>query len=138
VSIGELCPDIDNLDGAIHEGTSTQSYQVNSPPGPSSGRSNRGMNEGVVHATRRASLDDAPGPSSTSPRGYGRGSVRNKVARILSDAPRAILLRTQRLFIDRQYSPSTGMDRSEWEIILEELTCMGYIVKQEHVNETDN
>jgi hypothetical protein len=35
----------------------------------------------------------------------------------------------RRSFIDRQYSPSTGMDRSKWEVILEELMCMGYIVK---------
>jgi hypothetical protein len=33
--------------------------------------------------------------------------------------------------MDRWYSPSTGMGRSEWEIILEELTRMGYIVKKE-------
>jgi hypothetical protein len=39
--------------------------------------------------------------------------------------------RMQRLFVDRQYSPSTGMGLSEWEIILEELTRMGYIVKKE-------
>jgi hypothetical protein len=31
----------------------------------------------------------------------------------------------------RQYSPLTGMDRSEWEIILAELTCTSYIVKKE-------
>jgi hypothetical protein len=37
----------------------------------------------------------------------------------------------QRSFVDRQYSTSTGMDQSEWEIILEELTYMGYIVKEE-------
>jgi hypothetical protein len=37
----------------------------------------------------------------------------------------------RRSFIDRQYSPSTGMDHSEWEIILKELTLMGYIVKKE-------
>jgi hypothetical protein len=34
-------------------------------------------------------------------------------------------------FVDRQYSPSTGIDQSEWEIILMELTRMGYIVKKE-------
>jgi hypothetical protein len=37
----------------------------------------------------------------------------------------------RRLFIDRQYSPLTGMDRSECEIILKDLTRMGYIVKKE-------
>jgi hypothetical protein len=34
-------------------------------------------------------------------------------------------------FVDKQYSPSTGMDQREWEIILKELTRMGYIVKKE-------
>jgi hypothetical protein len=38
-------------------------------------------------------------------------------------------------FVDRQYSPSTGMDRSEWEIILGELIHMGFLAKQEHVSE---
>jgi hypothetical protein len=33
--------------------------------------------------------------------------------------------------MDRQYSPSTGMDRSVWEIILEELYTHGYIVENE-------
>jgi hypothetical protein len=42
----------------------------------------------------------------------------------------AISPRMRRSFVDRQYSPSTGMDQSEWEIILEELTRMGYIVKK--------
>jgi hypothetical protein len=36
-------------------------------------------------------------------------------------------------FIDRKYSPSTGMDQSEWEINLEELTRMGLILKKEPV-----
>jgi hypothetical protein len=37
----------------------------------------------------------------------------------------------RRSFVDRRYSPSTGMDLSEWEIILDELIHMGYIVKEE-------
>jgi hypothetical protein len=40
--------------------------------------------------------------------------------------------------MDRQYSPSTGMDRSEWEITLEELTRMGLIVKREPVSDGDD
>jgi hypothetical protein len=44
----------------------------------------------------------------------------------------------RRLFIDRQCSPSTRMNQSEWEIILGELICMGYLVKQEHVSEGDD
>jgi hypothetical protein len=57
--------------------------------------------------------------------------MRNKAARILSAAPGAVSPRMQRSFVDRQYSPSTDMDQSEWEIILEELTRMGYIIKKE-------
>jgi hypothetical protein len=81
--------------------------------------------------TRGDSIDNALGPISTPPRGYGGGFARNKAARILSDAPRVVSPRMQRPFIDRQYSPSTDMDRSEWELILEDLTRMGYTVKQE-------
>jgi hypothetical protein len=48
------------------------------------------------------------------------------------------LPRMRRSFMDRQYSPSTGMDRSEWEITLEELTRMGLIVKREPVSDGDD
>jgi hypothetical protein len=41
-------------------------------------------------------------------------------------------------FVDRQYSPSTGMDQSEWELILEELIRMGFLVKQEPVSEGED
>jgi hypothetical protein len=30
------------------------------------------------------------------------------------------------------------MDRSEWKIILEELICMGYVVKKEPVSEAED
>jgi hypothetical protein len=50
---------------------------------------------------------------------------------ILFAAPRAISLHMRRSFVDRQYSPLIGLDLSEWEIILDELTRMGYIVKKE-------
>jgi hypothetical protein len=48
--------------------------------------------------------------------------VKTKVARILANASEAISPRMRRSFVDRQYSRSTGMDWSEWELILEELT----------------
>jgi hypothetical protein len=57
--------------------------------------------------------------------------VKNKVTWILSVTPEAISPRMRRSFVDRQYSPSTGMDLSEWEIILDELNRMCYIVKKE-------
>jgi hypothetical protein len=41
-------------------------------------------------------------------------------------------------FVERRYSPSTDMDRSEWEIILKELLIMGLIVKEEVVSENDD
>jgi hypothetical protein len=57
--------------------------------------------------------------------------MKNKAAQILSTAPGAISPHMRRLFVDRQYSPSIGMDLCEWEIILDELNRMGYIVKKE-------
>jgi hypothetical protein len=141
MSIVELWPYINELDETGHDGTSAttaRSHRENSPPRPSSGRSKKETATGATLMTRRALLDDALMPSSTQPRCCGGGSVRNKAARILSDALRAISPCMQRSFIDKQYSPPTGMDRSEWEIILEELMHMGYIVKHEHVSETDN
>jgi hypothetical protein len=92
-------------------------------------------------ATRRpdiVAVNDAPGPSSAPPRGFGRGSTRNKVAQILSNTLGAILPHMRRSFVDKQYLPSTGMDQSEWKIILEELTHMGYIVKKEPESEDDD
>jgi hypothetical protein len=65
-------------------------------------------------------VDGAPCPSSVATKGYGGGSTKNKA------------------LVDRQYSHLTGMDLSEWEIILEELTCMGFIVKQETICKGDD
>jgi hypothetical protein len=67
---------------------------------------------GAAHATGRASLVDALGPSSAPPRGYSGGSVRSKATQILSDAPGAVSSHMRRSFVDRQYSPPTGMDQS--------------------------
>jgi hypothetical protein len=64
--------------------------------------------------------------------------VKQKDVRILADAFRAILSRMRRSFVDRQYTPSTGMDQSEWEIILGELIHMGFLVKQEPLSEGDD
>jgi hypothetical protein len=44
-----------------------------------------------------------------------------KAAQILAAALGAISPHMRRSFVDRKYSPSTSMDRSEWEIILEDL-----------------
>jgi hypothetical protein len=64
--------------------------------------------------------------------------VKHKAMWIFVDASGVISPQMRRLFIDRQCSPSTRMNQSEWEIILGELICMGYLVKQEHVSEGDD
>jgi hypothetical protein len=42
-----------------------------------------------------------------------------------------------RSFLDRRYSPSTGMGLSEWEVILDELIRMGYNVMEEPASDND-
>jgi hypothetical protein len=122
VSIGDLWPKIDNLDEAGHEGTfaaAPQSHREDpaSHPRPSFSGSRKRVREGADKAlteqAENAPLDEVSGPSSAPPRGYGGGSVRSKAAWILLDTPRAISPCMRRLFVDRQYSPSIGMDQSE-------------------------
>jgi hypothetical protein len=78
-------------------------------------------------------MDDAPGPSFALPRGHGhgRGSVRKKGRIDFVCYPRSYLAPHAEVIVDRQYSASTDMNQSEWEIISEELTHMDYIVKRE-------
>jgi hypothetical protein len=127
----ELWPDIDKLYEINCEGASMVSLPGGALRHQSSLPSVVRINKKVKPATKRALVDDALGSSSAPPRGRGRGSTRNKAAWILSATPGAISPRMRRSFVDWQYSPSTSMDRSEWEIIFEELTCIGYIVKKE-------
>jgi hypothetical protein len=89
------------------------------------------MNKRAMPVGKGAPMNDDPGPSTMLSRGHGRCSTRNKDTQILSAAPGAISPHMRRSFVDRQYSPSTGMDLSEWKIILDELIRMGYIVKKE-------
>jgi hypothetical protein len=79
-----------------------------------------------------------PGPSSAPLKGCGGGSARSMAAWILIDASRDILPHMKRSFDEQWYTPSTGMDQSEWEIILEHLIIMGLIIKEEVVSETDD
>jgi hypothetical protein len=58
------------------------------------------------------------GLSSALPKCYNRGSVKSQAVQILSDAHGDILPLIKRSFVNREYSPLTGMDRSEWEIML--------------------
>jgi hypothetical protein len=66
------------------------------------------------------------------------GCAKNKAMQILADTLGAISPRMRRSFVDRQYLRSTSMNQSEREIILGELICMGFIVKEEHVSEGDD
>jgi hypothetical protein len=120
VSIGDLWSKIDNLDEAGREGTSTTttwSYREvpASHPRPSSGGSKRIVRDDVVHVAEKASLDEAPG---------------------------AIVCSTKRLRWSHCEKKScadfTVKDQTEWEIILEELIRMGYIVNEKPVSETDD
>jgi hypothetical protein len=92
---------------------------------------------------RKTDGDRVPGTQKVSSPLYvppcepGGGSAKHKTTRILVDADGAIAPRMKHSFVDRQYSPSTGMDHSEWEIILEELTHMGFLVKRESLSESE-
>jgi hypothetical protein len=95
------------------------------------------MGEGSSRVSRGTSVGVVPGPSCV-PSDYGRNSAKNKAARILEDTSKAISPHMRCSFIDRKYSHLTGMDRSEWEIILEELIRMGFLVKHEPISEGDD
>jgi hypothetical protein len=131
VSIRELWPDIDKLDEISRRGASAG----NAPRGMLREEKSlplvKKTDEHASRRSKRALLDHAPRPPRTLPRCHRGNSVKNKATRILSAAPGAISPRMRRSFVDRQYSPSTSMDLSEWEIILEELIHMGYIIKKE-------
>jgi hypothetical protein len=131
MSIGELSPNIDKLDEINREATFVGDLPGGALHERSSSLSVVRVNERASPVNKRALMGVAPKLSSAPPRGRGRCSMRNKATQILSTAPRAISPCMQRSFVDTQYPPLTGMDRSEWEIILEELTRMGYIVKKE-------
>jgi hypothetical protein len=45
--------------------------------------------------------------------------------------------RVRNSFLERRYSPSTRMDHSKWEIILEQLLAMGLSAKQEVISDDD-
>jgi hypothetical protein len=131
VSIGELWAEMDMIYAISREGTSVGNAPRNAHHERRSVPLVKTTGESSSHTDKGALLDDTPGSSNAPPRGRGKCSAKNKATQILSGAPGAISLRMWRSFVDRQYSPSTGMDLSEWEIILDELTRMGYIVKKE-------
>jgi hypothetical protein len=130
-SIGELWPDIDKLDDSSCEDTSVVRARDASIHGKRLAASNGNTSKCSRREGNKDSLTNVAGMSSIRSRNHEGGSTRRDVARILSAAPGAISLCMRRSFIDRRYSPSTGMGLSEWEVILDELIRMGYIVKEE-------
>jgi hypothetical protein len=57
---------------------------------------------------------EALGPLVAPPGVCGGSSTRDRATRILPDTPESILPHMRQSFVDRQYSPLTGMDQSEW------------------------
>jgi hypothetical protein len=71
------------------------------------------MGEGSLRVSEGTSVGVVPGPSCAPPSGCGRSSTKKKVADF-SRCFRSNFTWMRRLFFDRQFSPSAGMDRSEW------------------------
>jgi hypothetical protein len=130
-SIGELWPDVDKLDNSSREDTSIVRARNALIHGKRSAAAIENTGKCSRREGNRGSLPDAGGTSDFRSKRLESGSARREAARILSAAPGAISSRMRRSFVDSRYSPSTGMCLSKWEIILDELICMRYIVKKE-------
>jgi hypothetical protein len=132
LSIGELWPDIDKLDKIRREDTSVVHTHDAALRGRKSIASAEKADRHSRYSGKKALLSDAAGPPNIKSKGHRSSFANRKAVQILSTAPRMILPHMRRSFVDRRYSPSTGMGVSEWEIILVELIHMRYIVKKEH------
>jgi hypothetical protein len=130
-SIRELWPDIDKLDEISREGTSIMPAHDISVRGGRSTASVEKASRHSRHEDKKALLKDIPGVSNIESKSRGGSSTKREAAQILSAAPGAISLRMRRSFVNRRYSPSTGTSLSEWEVILDKLIRMEYIVKKE-------
>jgi hypothetical protein len=112
-SIGELWPNINKLDEIRHEDTSV----VHTCDVSVRGRKLIALAEKAGRRSRRkgnkALLKDTPWTSNIKSKSHGSGSVKWEAALILSAASRIISLHMRRSFVDRRYSPSTGMGLSE-------------------------
>jgi hypothetical protein len=80
---------------------------------------------------KKALLKDVLGMTNIESKSRRGNSTKREATRILYAAPRATSPCMRWWFIDRRYLPSTSMDHREQEVILDELICMGYIVKEE-------
>jgi hypothetical protein len=118
-SIGVLWPQIDKLDEIQREDTSVVHTHEVAHHDRKSLASAKKIDKRSKRSGKGALLSDAPGPSNIMSKGCGKGLAKKNVAPILSTVPGAISPRMRRSFVDRQYSPLTGMEQSKWEIILE-------------------
>jgi hypothetical protein len=96
------------------------------------GSENLGDDSAFRQATERSSI---------LKKNHGYGSMKDKAAKILADSEARTFgdlpPRTRDSFLESRYSPSTGMDHSEWEIIFE-LLAMGLIVNQDAVSDDND
>jgi hypothetical protein len=137
LSIGELWPDIDKLDEIGHEDASVVHTHDVSVHGRKSIASAKKVGRCSRCKGNKVLLKDAPMPSNIKSKDRRSFSTKREAGLILSAAPGTISLHMRRSFVDRRYSPSIGMCLSEWEVILDELTHMGYIVKEEPTSDND-
>jgi hypothetical protein len=77
-------------------------------------------------------------PHSSSVRGRGRRSTKAMANQVLIDvaagASDELPLLVRQSFKDGQYSPSTGMEEIEWQIMLEYFVVSEVVVKDEIIN----
>jgi hypothetical protein len=75
---------------------------------------------------------------SASVRGHGRGSTKAMANWVLIDVgagtSNELPLVIRQSFKDDRYSPSTGMEEIEWQIMLEQFVASGVVVKDEIIN----
>ena len=132
-SVGGLRPEIESGEGGTATGTPGQLKA-------SSRRRLRGEGRGTKKRAR-AKLGQRGGdePRQISLRGSAFESrdvcSTKKADKILADSEagtsEVLPPRIRDSFLEMRYSPSTGMERSEWEVIFEQFLSMGLIVKEE-------
>jgi hypothetical protein len=77
-------------------------------------------------------------PHSASVRGHGQKSVKAMVDQDVIDIGAGtsdeLPLVNRQSFKDGRYSPSTGMEEMEWQIMLEQFVASGVVVKDEIID----
>jgi hypothetical protein len=148
VSIGDLWPEINRTESTGGEGAFVTAAHGHLEALVSHSLSGaRVAMKGKTVVDSRDACEDctfrqASERSSIQKKSYNGDSMKDKTAKFLIDSkagtsddlPHCV----RRSFNERRYSSSTGMDRSEWEIILEQLLVMGLILKEEVVSDDND